>query len=135
MKLGAGCGCGGLCGCRGLFFVEALAALDVACAFADVRAWGDFVGEGDVAAGAEAADVGAVFVFDAEERPHASSENLAHRDAEGCYGGVLKLEGSDHVHDPIEAEDGVDQHRCVVPPDLFVAKLFTQEAVFGMRVA
>jgi len=135
MELRAGCGCCGLCGGGGLFFVEALAALDVACAVADVWAGRDFVREGDVAAGAEAADVGAVFVFDAEERPHASPEDLAHRYAERGYGGVLELERCDHVHDPVEAKDRVDEHRCIVPPDLLVAEFFTQEPVLGMWIA
>lgn len=37
---------------------------------------GEGVGEGDVAAGAEAADVGAVFVFDAEEGPDGAAADF-----------------------------------------------------------
>ena len=44
------------------------------------------VGEGHVAACAEVADVGAVFVFDAEEGPHCAAEDLGEGDEEGGYG-------------------------------------------------
>ena len=81
-----------------------------------MRTWCNFVREWNVATSAEAANVCAVFVFDAEERPHSSPEDLAQRDAKGCYGGVLELQRNNGVHDPVEAEDRVKDHDKVVGP-------------------
>lgn len=48
------------------------------------------------------ADIGAVFVFNAEEGPHASSTNFAECNTEGRYSRVLQLEWYDRVQDPVE---------------------------------
>ena len=39
----------------------------------------------------------------------------------------------DDVEDPIEAENWVDDHGRVVPPDLFVGQFVAQELVFCRR--
>lgn len=62
---------------------------------------------GNVSRGSEATYVGAMFVFDAEERPHASAADFGEADEEAEEGGVLKFIGKDGVEDPVEAEDRV----------------------------
>ena len=55
-----------------------------------------------------------MFVFDAEEGPDASSADLGEGDEEGEEGGVLDVRAVDCVEDPVEAEDGVEDHGGVV---------------------
>lgn len=94
-----------------------------------------FVREGHIATSAEVADVGAVFVFDAEEGPHCAAEDLGEGDEEGGDGRMLQLEWDDGVEDPVEAKEGVDGHGEVVHPDFFVAEGLAEERVFGAGVA
>lgn len=75
------------------------------------------VGQRGVAGGFVLGDVGAVFVFDAQECPHAAAEDFGEADEEGHDGAVLGAVGEDGVEDPVEAEDGVDDHDGVVYPD------------------
>lgn len=95
----------------------------------------DVVGKGDVSAGAKAADVGAVFVFDAEEGPDGAAADFGEGDEEGEGGAVLEVLAVDGVEDPVEAEDGVEEHGGVVDPRPLVAEDVSQEGVFGVRVA
>ena len=44
--------------------------------------WHDFIWQGDISRSAEAANVRAVFVFDAEEGPHASAADFGEADEE-----------------------------------------------------
>jgi hypothetical protein len=104
-----------------LLFIDAVATLDLRVAVGEDGTWRDLVGERDVSARTETADVGAVLVLDTEERPHASSQDFADRDAEGRLGRVLQLERGYCVHDPIEAQDRVDEYGEVVPPNPFIA--------------
>ncbi len=99
------------------------------------RSGGDVVGQGHVSGGAKAADVGAVFVFDAEERPHASTGDFGEADEEAEDGGVLEFFGVDDVEDPVEAEDGVEEHGEIVDPCSLVSEDVAQEWVFGVRVS
>lgn len=93
------------------------------------------VGKGDVPAGAEATDVGAVFVFDAEEGPDGAAADFGERDEEGEAGAVLKVSAVDGVKDPVEAEDGVQDHGGVVNPRPLVAEYVSQEGISGVWVA
>lgn len=99
------------------------------------RSGRDVVGQGHVSRGAEAADVGAVFVFDAEKRPHASTGDFGEADEEAEDGGVLKFLGVDHVEDPVEAEDGVEEHGEIVDPWSLVSEDVTKEWVLGVRIS
>lgn len=76
-----------------------------------------------------------MFVFDAEERPHASTGDFGKADKEAEDGGVLKFSGVDHVEDPVEAEDGVEEHGEIVYPCSLVSEDVAQEWVFGVRVS
>ena len=51
--------------------------------------WHDFIWQGDISGSAEAADVGAVFVFDAEKGPHASAADFGEAYEETEEGGML----------------------------------------------
>lgn len=93
------------------------------------------VGKGDVPAGAEATDVGAVFVFDAEEGPDGAAADFGERDEEGEAGAVLEILAVDGVKNPVEAEDGVQDHGGVVDPRPLVAEYVSQEGVLSVRVA
>ena len=99
--------------------------------FGDVGADGrrEVVGEWDVAGCAEAADVRAVFVFYSEEGPRPSSAYFGEGDQEGEEGGVLDVCAVDCVEDPVEAEDGVQDHGDVVYRGALVAEDFTEEGV------
>ena len=96
---------------------------------------GNIVRKRYVPTGAEAADVGAVFVFDAEEGPDGATADFGQRNEEGEGGGVLEVFAVDGVEDPVEAEDGVEEHGGVVDPRAFVAEHVPQEGVFGVGVA
>lgn len=48
---------------------------------------------------------------------------------------MLELQRVHDVQHPGEAEDGVDNHGCVVPPYLLVAEFLAQEGVARTRVA
>ena len=48
---------------------------------------------------------------------------------------MLQLEWYDGVHDPIEAQYGIDTDGGVVPPYLLVSEFLAQKAVFSVRVA
>lgn len=93
------------------------------------------VGKGNVSAGAEATDVGAVLVFDAEEGPDGAAADFGERDEEGEAGAVLEVSAVDGVKDPVEAEDGVQDHGGVVDPRPLVAKYVSQEGISGVWVA
>lgn len=73
------------------------------CAFFYFWAWRDIVWQWDVSAGAEAADVRAVLVLDAEDGPHGSAQKLAKGDTKGGQCRVLELQRDDEIHDPTEA--------------------------------
>lgn len=94
----------------------------------------EVVGQGHVAGGAEAADVCAVFVLDAEDGPDAAADDFGEGDEEGNHGRVLDVVGVDGVEDPVEAEDGVDEHGAVVPPGGLVGEGLTQQEVFGVGI-
>jgi hypothetical protein len=96
---------------------------------------GDVVGEGHVAGGAEAAYVCAVLVLYAEEGPHAAAAHFGEGDDKGGHGGVLELERVDGVGDPVEAEDGVDDHCGIVGPCTLVTERRTKEGAWGIGVA
>ena len=51
--------------------------------------WHDFIWQGNISGSAEAADVGAVFVFDAEKGPHASAADFGEAYEEAEEGGML----------------------------------------------
>jgi len=51
-----------------------------------------------------------VFVFDAEEGPHASTAYFRETDEEAEECGVLEVVAVDCVEDPVEAEDRVEDH-------------------------
>lgn len=95
----------------------------------------DVVGKGNVSAGSKTADVGAVFVFDPEEGPDGAPADFGEGDEEGEGGAVLEVLAVDGVEDPVEAEDGVEEHGGVVDPGPLVAEHVSQEGVFGVRVA
>ena len=61
------------------------------------------------------AHIRAVFILDTDHSPHATAKDLGESDAEAVKAGVLSLEGEDDIEDPVEAEDGVDDHGDVVP--------------------
>lgn len=94
----------------------------------------DFIGQRDVAGGAEAADVGAVFVLDAEEGPHASTADLGEADEEAEEGRVLDFGGEYGVEDPVEPEEGVEDHGEVVDPGAFIAKDIAEKGMFCIGV-
>lgn len=48
---------------------------------------------------------------------------------------MLELACEDDVEDPVEAEDGVDDHGAVVEVGVFVAEDRAEEGVFGVGVA
>ena len=75
-----------------------------------------------------------MFVFDAEEGPHAATADFGEADEEAEEGGMLEFVGVDGIEDPVEAEDGVEDHGKVVDPGAFVAELVTEEGIFGIWV-
>ena len=76
-----------------------------------------------------------MFVFDAEQRPHASAGDFKEADQEAEDGGVLEFVGVDHVENPVEAEDGVEEHGEIVDPWSLVPLDVAQEWIFGVRIA
>ena len=90
---------------------------------------GQVVGEWHVAGCSKAADVGAVFVLHPEEGPHPSSAYFGEGDEEGEQSGVLDVCAVDGVEDPVEAEDGVEDHGDVIYRGTLVAEDFAQEWV------
>ena len=94
----------------------------------------DFIWQGDISRSPEATNVGAVFVFDAEKRPHASAADFGEADEEREEGGMLQLIGVDGVEDPIEAEDWVEDHGNIVDPGVFVAQDVAKKWVFCVWV-
>lgn len=84
-----------------------------------LRAW-NIVGKRDILCGTEEPHVRAMFVFHAEEGPHAAPEDLGEGDHKGAYGRMLELEGDACVWDPAESEDWVCDHGEIVWPDSLV---------------
>ena len=76
----------------------------------------DLVREWHIPARPEATDVRAVLVLNTEDDPDPSACDFGKRDEEGQQRGVLDLLPVDGVEDPVEAEDGVDDHGGVVDP-------------------
>lgn len=48
---------------------------------------------------------------------------------------MLQLDRIDGVDDPVETEDGIDDHGGIVGPHFFVAEGWAEETVFGVGVA
>lgn len=48
---------------------------------------------------------------------------------------MLEVVAVDCVEDPVEAEDGVEDHGEIVDPWAFVAENITEEGVFGVGIA
>lgn len=76
-----------------------------------------------------------MFIFDTEERPHASAADFREAYEEAKEGGVLQFASIDGVENPIEAEDGVENHGKVVYPRAVVAEDVPKEGMFGVRIA
>ena len=76
-----------------------------------------------------------MFVLDAEEGPDGAAADFGQGDEEGEGGAVLEVVAVDGVEDPVEAEDGVQEHGGVVDPGAFVAEHVPQEGVFRVGVA
>ena len=106
---------------------EFLAAFKIILGFG----W-EAIGQGDVAGGLEAGDVGAVLVFNAEKSPHSSSVDFGESDEEGADGIVLEIVRVDCVEDPVESENRVESHREVVGPVGLVATDVTEETLVGV---
>ena len=75
-----------------------------------------------------------MFVLHAEEGPDGAAEDLGAGDGEGEDGGVLEFAGDEGVGDPVEAQQGVDDHGEVVVEGVFVAEHVAQEGVFGVGI-
>lgn len=95
----------------------------------------DLVGQGNVSGGAEAADVGAVFILHSEQGPDASAADFGEADEEAEHGRVLYVFAVDGVEYPIEAQDGVEDHGYVVDPGILVSENIAEEWVFSIVVA
>lgn len=96
--------------------------------------WG-LVGQRDIPAGAEAADVGAVFVLNAEYGPHATPKNFENGNAERGHCRVLDLQRSDCVENPVAAQNRVHDDSSIVPPNLLVGQLVSKKRVLRMGIA
>ena len=75
-----------------------------------------------------------MFVLDAEDGPYPSSCNLAERDHEGQESRVLDIVAVDGVEDPIEAEDRVKDHGCVVDPYRLEGEIVAEKAWVRVEV-
>lgn len=82
----------------------------------------DFVGQRNIPTCSKTANVGAVLVFDSEKHPDASSDHLGEGHEERYQARVLDFVGVDGVEDPVKAQDWVDEHGEVVPPDVLVCE-------------
>lgn len=99
------------------------------------RGWFDVIGQWDIPRCTEVADIRAVFVFNAEESPYASTAYFREADKEADESGVLEFLGVDRVEDPIEAEYRVDNHGQVIYPRAFVAEDVAKKGILGIGVA
>jgi hypothetical protein len=75
-----------------------------------------------------------MFVFHSEQLPHASSKDLGKGYQECDFCRVLNIVSVYGVKYPIEAEDGINHDRGVVPPSVFEAESVSQEWMFCVRV-
>lgn len=48
---------------------------------------------------------------------------------------MLEFFGVDHVEDPVEAQDWVEEHGEIVDPGLLISEHVAKERVLGVRVA
>lgn len=76
-----------------------------------------------------------MFVLDAEEGPKASSAYFEDRDTKRRHGRMLELERYDGVEHPVKAQDWIDNHGRIIPPDLLVSQLLPQESMLCMWVS
>jgi hypothetical protein len=79
-------------------------------------------------------DVRAVLVFDAEQGPHASSEDFRKSHEEGSQGRMLELEVKNGIENPVEAQNRVDHYSKVVHPYFLIAQSLSEERMFGTRI-
>jgi len=75
-----------------------------------------------------------VFVFDSEECPHAAAADFGEADEEAEEGGVLELVAVDGVENPVESQDGVEDHGEIVDPRAFVAENVSEKRMLGVWV-
>lgn len=75
-----------------------------------------------------------MLILDPEKRPHASAADFREADEEAENGRVLELASVDGVKDPIEAEDGVNDHREIIYPRSFVSKHIPEEGMCGVGI-
>ena len=66
--------------------------------------------------------LGAMFVLHSEQLPHTTSEDFRQANHECNDGRVLNVMSIYGVEDPVEAKDGVNHDRSVVPPGVFEAE-------------
>lgn len=92
----------------------------------------EIVREGHVARGLEAGDVGAVFILDTEDGPHAATSDFHKGDEERgeCGAGVVGCK--DAIDDPAEAQHGIQHQGKIVGPGGLEAAYRTQERLLGV---
>lgn len=76
----------------------------------------------------------AVLILNPEYCPNATSQDLGESDEEGDQRRVLSIGRVYGVEYPIETDDGIDDHRRIVPPCLLVCESIAEEGVFGVHV-
>ena len=62
-------------------------------------------------------DIGAMFIFNTKQSPHAAAGDFCKGDEKGDNGAMLKVVGVNGIENPVEAQDGIDNHSKVVWPD------------------
>lgn len=88
----------------------------------------------DISTRSEALNIRAMFIFNSEHGPDASSAYFGEGNAERKQRRGLKLSRDDYVEDPVEAKDRVDNHSCIVPPCVFEGHVFAEELFGGIEV-
>jgi len=73
-----------------------------------------------------------MFVFDSEKCPHPSACDFREADEEGADAAVLDVGRVDGIEDPVEAQDGVEDHGEVVVVWVFVGADVAEEAFAGV---
>lgn len=94
----------------------------------------DRVGKRNVAGGFEGADIRAVFVLDSEKNPDASSRTFGKSYQKGDDGAMSKISCVDSIKYPVETEDRVKEHSCVIVVRIFVTANISKEFLIRMRL-
>lgn len=88
-----------------------------------------------ISGGAEQKHIRAMFVLNAKDRPHSTTENLRQGYDKAENSRVLEVVYENGVENPVEPNDDVQDHCDVVDPYTAEGEYFTQEFVFGIWVA